>query len=198
MAYTAWSVTAGEVPTSTKWNILGTNDAGFNDGTNIVAGAINNTHIAANALLASKFFIPYKFLCYRSAAESVTNTGRILFDTKIFDTGSNLDVVTNQGRFTAPVAGFYRFSGAYTVNPAGSTIYRAGLYKNGTEYIGGSQITTPSAATTSMYDITSPSIQLAASDYVELFLQTGYVGGIQTLVVGQLNCWFGGEIASST
>lgn len=29
MAYTAWSVIAGETPTATKWNVLGGNDADF-------------------------------------------------------------------------------------------------------------------------------------------------------------------------
>lgn len=31
MAYTAWSVIAGEVPTETKWNTLGDNDADFDE-----------------------------------------------------------------------------------------------------------------------------------------------------------------------
>lgn len=46
MAYTAWSVVFGEQPTAAKWNQLGTNDAGFKDGTNIDAGAIAGTKIA--------------------------------------------------------------------------------------------------------------------------------------------------------
>lgn len=40
MAYAAWSVIAGEQPTAAKWNILGTNDASFNDGTGIGTNAI--------------------------------------------------------------------------------------------------------------------------------------------------------------
>lgn len=32
MAYTSWSVVFGEQPSAAKWNILGTNDAAFNDG----------------------------------------------------------------------------------------------------------------------------------------------------------------------
>jgi len=35
MAYAAWSVVAFEQPTTAKWNILGTNDASFNDGTGL-------------------------------------------------------------------------------------------------------------------------------------------------------------------
>lgn len=30
MSYSAWSVIAGETPTATKWNLLGSNDADFN------------------------------------------------------------------------------------------------------------------------------------------------------------------------
>jgi hypothetical protein len=40
MAYASWSVTFGEQPSAAKWNILGTNDASFNDGTGIAASAI--------------------------------------------------------------------------------------------------------------------------------------------------------------
>lgn len=35
MAYASWSVVFGEQPSAAKWNILGTNDASFNDGTGI-------------------------------------------------------------------------------------------------------------------------------------------------------------------
>lgn len=45
MAYTAWSVVFGEQPTAAKWNQLGTNDAGFKDGTNIDNDAILTRHI---------------------------------------------------------------------------------------------------------------------------------------------------------
>lgn len=48
MAYASWSVTFGEQPTAAKWNILGTNDAGFNDGTAIGDDAIQARHIDWN------------------------------------------------------------------------------------------------------------------------------------------------------
>lgn len=51
MAYTAWSVVFGETPSASKWNILGTNDAGFNDGTAIGNLAIIARHMAANSVL---------------------------------------------------------------------------------------------------------------------------------------------------
>lgn len=45
MAYTSWSVVFGEQPAAAKWNILGTNDSSFNDGTGIGSGAILSTHL---------------------------------------------------------------------------------------------------------------------------------------------------------
>jgi hypothetical protein len=47
MAYSAWSVVYGEQPSAAKWNILGTNDASFNDGTGIGALAIAGTSLKA-------------------------------------------------------------------------------------------------------------------------------------------------------
>lgn len=45
MSYNAWSVVAFEQPTAAKWNQLGTNDAGFKDGSNIDDSAILLRHI---------------------------------------------------------------------------------------------------------------------------------------------------------
>ena len=45
MAYTAWSVVFGEQPTAAKWNQLGTNDAGFKDGTNFDNDIIKSKHL---------------------------------------------------------------------------------------------------------------------------------------------------------
>lgn len=50
MAYQVWSVVFGEQPSASKWNILGTNDAGFNDGTAIADDAIIARHIANLAI----------------------------------------------------------------------------------------------------------------------------------------------------
>lgn len=45
MAYVAWSVVFGEQPSAAKWNILGTNDASFNDGTGFANDIIKSQHI---------------------------------------------------------------------------------------------------------------------------------------------------------
>lgn len=46
MAYQSWSVVFGEQPSAAKWNILGTNDASFNDGTGIADGAVLPAKVA--------------------------------------------------------------------------------------------------------------------------------------------------------
>lgn len=51
MAYASWSVVANEQPSASKWNILGTNDASFNDGTGIGTGVIGNTQLATGVLV---------------------------------------------------------------------------------------------------------------------------------------------------
>lgn len=50
MAYQTWSVVFGEQPSASKWNILGTNDASFNDGSGIAQNAIGAHHLATNAV----------------------------------------------------------------------------------------------------------------------------------------------------
>lgn len=51
MAYVSWSVVFGEQPSAAKWNILGANDASFNDGTGIGAVLTNgNLSTTAGAL----------------------------------------------------------------------------------------------------------------------------------------------------
>lgn len=48
MSYNAWSVTFGEQPSIAKWNILGTNDAGFYDGTNLPTSSADKATVATS------------------------------------------------------------------------------------------------------------------------------------------------------
>lgn len=50
MSYASWSVVFGEQPSAAKWNILGTNDASFNDGTGIGTNAVAAASLATNAI----------------------------------------------------------------------------------------------------------------------------------------------------
>ena len=54
MAYAAFSVVFGEQPSAAKWNILGSNDASFNDGTGIGTSAITTAKIADAGITSEK------------------------------------------------------------------------------------------------------------------------------------------------
>lgn len=75
MAYASWSVVFGEQPSAAKWNILGTNDASFNDGTGVVDGSQVGY---ANATLAT----------------TSTTTAQIPFDNTIPQSGEGTEVLT--------------------------------------------------------------------------------------------------------
>ena len=45
--YVAWAVTAGEIPTTAYWNILGFNDASFNTGNGFNDSILQNRHIGS-------------------------------------------------------------------------------------------------------------------------------------------------------
>ena len=53
MAYAAFSVVFGEQPSAAKWNILGSNDASFNDGTGIADGTIKPNHLVTSSSTAN-------------------------------------------------------------------------------------------------------------------------------------------------
>lgn len=136
---------------------------------------------------------PYKFSVYRSAAWTTNNTFTLVqFDTKLYDTGGNVDVTTNKGRFTAPVSGFYYFSAAVGNSTATGTTMQAALYKNGTSILQGQLINPTNAGT---INTVSGMLQLNAGDYIEVY----YIAGAgSTAYAGQLNSHFDGFLVSQT
>lgn len=48
MSYAAWSVVFGEQPSAAKWNILGSNDAAFNDGTGLPSADADAATVATS------------------------------------------------------------------------------------------------------------------------------------------------------
>lgn len=189
--YTAGNFVADEIPTTTKWNYLWNNDASFADGTGISAGAINNSHIAAGALNVAKLNSPYKFSAYRSAAFTHGSPAVVPYDTELFDTSNNFDVVTNKGRFTAPVAGYYFFNGSAGVSASGSG-YIAMLYKNGSPELQGDSEIYNGGSWGQNYTV-SGLVQLAVSDYVEVY----FYGSGQPADIGKNRTYFQGFLYSA-
>ena len=134
MAYTAWSVVYGEQPTAAKWNQLGTNDAGFKDGTNIDNDAIINRHLANNAVDSTQvdnsqqaFIIRY----LNSASSLASGWQNYLVDTTAAS-GGGISVSGNA--VTVPRAGRYvvgcvnrQGSGSATSRGLRINVYRGGV-----------------------------------------------------------------------
>lgn len=163
------------------------------DGLNIKDGsiqslALNNVPVISN---------PYKFSVYRNAAQSVnaSTTAKVNFDTESFDTNNNFDAVTNN-RYVAPVAGFYLFSATVTATVDGASFYGTYLYKNGVVHKIGSVIVTGTGTAVQAFPV-SALIQLAATDYVEVFWANGS-GGSKSLAVGASQVYFDGFLVSRT
>lgn len=163
------------------------------------AGAVGTTSLASGIQVPDKMKNPYKFFVYRNAALTV-NTGaftKISFDTKLYDTGSNFDTVTNF-QFTAPIAGFYQFAAGVGWNTTASlSRFIVSLYKNGTENIrGGDQGNANGQPGTNL--VAPPPLQLAINDTVDVRVQP--VGANTALLVGAtpLGSYYGGFLVSAT
>lgn len=183
MAYASWSVVFGEQPSASKWNILGTNDASFNNGTGIANLALSTTTVSN----------PYKFRAYRNAAWTSGNgaDAKVQFDTENFDTNSNYDSVTNY-RYTAPVNGFYWFNTRAGASVTSGNYMILSFYKNGALVAGGPALV--SAATVDQGISASCFLQLVATDYVEVYFRgTGAAGD-----TGSTATFFSGFLVSQT
>jgi hypothetical protein len=143
----------------------------------------------------AKWTNSYKFSVYRSSAWTSSNSGNgsvVQYDTKKFDTGSNVDIVTNKGRFTAPVAGFYWFVGTAGNTTAGGG-GAANLHVNGsiaawgTDSLGDTAVGKPAQVTALL--------QLSANDYVEVYY---FGGGGSTGLTGSTFVYFQGFLVSET
>jgi hypothetical protein len=97
------------------------------------------------------------------------------------DNWSGHSSVTNPSRYTAQVAGVYRFSGAITYN-ANATGYRLGQwYYNGSEYNGNARVyITPSTVSNNTVAMSDLKIRMAVGDYVEMFTYQTSGAGLAT------------------
>lgn len=152
---------------------------------------------ATGSLTSAILSNPYKFRVYRTGALTLvaSSNTKITYDTKNYDTGSNFDIATNN-RFTTPISGFYQFNAAVNANVAAGDLYNVALYKNGVLASVGAGTITATGTTTQTWTI-SDSMQLAATDYVEVFAFNGSGGG-KAVTQGSPYTWFSGFLISAT
>lgn len=180
------------------------------DGLNIKDGKLNTNdsvvtaNITDDAVTAAKIdgidksllttdSNPYKFGVYRNAALNTVNGAlTIIFDTELFDTNNNFD--TSNGRYTAPVAGFYQFNWGQIVNHGTNGATYTSLFKNGAEIKRTQEF--PSVAAGNHTTSGSAFIQLAAGDYVSSVYFTNAVVGF--IVGNEAYVWFNGFLVSRT
>lgn len=144
--------------------------------------SIGQTVYNTNPLFGHVSYTPCRFSAYRNSAQNTGNSAFAIinFDTKNFDTGNNLDVTTNVGRFTAPIAGFYHFDAIASI--VGNSIdFLSVLYKNGTAWSYGTRLSVSSTGGTNTGSSVSDTLQLALGDYVEIFT---FCGSTHALDVG--------------
>ena len=171
MAYTAWSVVYGEQPTAAKWNQLGTNDAGFRDGTNIDDNTILNRHLADDVV---KLYdnVTFSGTILRKSANQSFNNGTITtvtWDTETTDTDSYHSSGSNT-RITIPKTGIYLvgYGITYAANTTGQRYGWIGINGNNSDRFDGYRLT--SASSSDSTAIGGMSIMsLSATDYLEVF-----------------------------
>lgn len=180
MAYQSWSVVFGEQPSATKWNILGTNDASFNDGTGI----------GVDTITPLQWTNPYCFSANSTAAQNSGNGAfaKTLFATEEYDYNSNYAT----SRFTCTVGGVYHFN-ACVETTASAAILILALFKNGSEVKRG--MDDRQAATVGGSAIVSADVLLVATDYIEV-----YCYGNTTLALGTTaaEMYFSGHLVRAT
>jgi len=177
MSYQPWSVVAFEVPTSAKWNILGSNDASFNNGIGIGNNAIVTRHISNLNITTEKInngaVTPIKLInnfkaraTRNSGNQSVTNLiwTKMQLPDKTYDPNNNFDTINH--RYIAPVGGKYLVVGRVHGSGANFDLLVA-IYRNGSLISQGTidDGENYSDNATQVVDI----IDLRTNDFIELF-----------------------------
>lgn len=157
------------------------------------AGDVKVTYQNLITFLGVNNYNGLKFRAYRNAAASTGNGAFavVATDTEQFDTGNNLA----SGVFTAPIAGFYFFTGQISVSAGGANSdTTVALFKNGTETSQGVQQFGTAGTTTGC--TVSDLIQMAPTDTVDL---RAYAAVTKSLNVGvTYQNYFAGYLLSAT
>lgn len=185
---TGVNASATNTPLSTIYNDYNGNITDANISASAAIAATKISGLATNMLSN-----PYKFSVYRNSALTDGNGAFALmaFDSKNYDTSSNVDVVTNKGRFTAPIAGFYHFNAQIGAAVTSTSTTLLGLYKNGSDiYV----LDQRNAGANNTVHNGGVDVQLAQGDYIEIF----HWGTGGSVLVGVANNFFTGHLISAT
>lgn len=131
MAYAAWSVVFGEQPSAAKWNILGTNDAAFADGSGLPSADAAAAEVATSQTTTTTASWVDLATAGPSVSVDVGQTGLLLFgvSAEIFNSTADIRAsisVALSGANTV-AAGTYNVNGRTTGTTAGPTWSRQWL-----------------------------------------------------------------------
>jgi len=123
------------------------------------------------------------FGAYAGSATSLTGGGftKVLFNTEEFDTNSNFA----SSRFTPTVAGYYQINGSVSVGTTTQLV--CSIYKNGTEFKRGTNVTSSNNQSV----VSSVIYFNGSTDYVEIF---GYSGVTQDTNANAWLTYFNGSM----
>lgn len=179
MAYQSWSVAFGEQPSAAKWNILGTNDASFADGTGINDGAVTSEKQTCTVGF------------YATTTQTINNSSSadVTTYTEVADYGSDFA----SGVFTAPVAGLYHFDVNMSITDIGGADGRleSNLLVNGA--VKGHAFATAPATNNDPSMNQSITIPLAANDAVKVSI-TNNGGANEALVDASFSGFLVGKV----
>jgi len=151
--------------------------------TGLVAGGLPDATIIQSDLASGVGGTGPAFSAYAGSVTSLSGGGftKVLFDTEEFDTNNNFA----SSRFTPTVAGYYQINSSVSVGTGTQLVCT--IYKNGSEYKRGTNITV-----SSNQSVASSVIFLNGStDYVEIF---GFSGITQNTNTGIALVYFNGSM----
>lgn len=141
-------------------------------GTALPADTVTTPAIADGAVTIGKLTNPYKFCAYRSATGPTVSAATwttIVLDAEEFDTNSDFN--TANGRFTAPLDGYYQIDVQVALASAGFTNGAnaiGAIYKNGSSLIQSASTIGSGSATAQPRFNMSRLFMLTAGDYLEI------------------------------
>jgi len=128
------------------------------------------------------------FSAYQNATQSLTAATwtKVQTNAEEFDTNSNFN--TGTYRFTPTAAGYYQINGAANIGVVNGTQVIVAVFKNGSEFKRGSQIS-GAAYTNNSEAVVSTLVYLNGStDYVELYML--FIGTSALTAVGPAETYF--------